>query len=65
MKIVAIKDMSAGNDTIGEVWKETKIFEENRTVLDVMLWVGAHKSVILTIPDNSLSEFHSLEKLVK
>ena len=25
MKVIAIKDMSAGNESVGEMWKETKI----------------------------------------
>ena len=27
MKVVAIKDMSTGNETVGEMWQETKIFD--------------------------------------
>ena len=38
MKIVAIKDMSAGNDSVGEMWKETKIFDENTPVKDIIQW---------------------------
>ena len=52
MKIIAIKDMSAGNDTVGEMWQETKIFTTENKLIDVMRWVGHRKKVVLTIPDN-------------
>jgi hypothetical protein len=51
MKIIAIKDMSAGNAEVGEMWKETKIFEPNATVEEVMDWVGERKNVVLTIAE--------------
>jgi len=35
---VVIKDMSAGNESVGEMWKETKIFDENATLKEVMKW---------------------------
>ncbi len=35
---VVIREMSAGNDTVGEMWKETKIFNGNSTLDDVMNW---------------------------
>lgn len=35
-KIVAIKDMSAGNESVGEMWQETKIFDENDPISKVM-----------------------------
>ena len=49
--IVAIKDMSAGNETIGETWKETKIFRDDSTLKEVMDWVGTKKNVVLTIAE--------------
>ena len=35
---VVIKDMSAGNETIGETWQETKVFKGEHTLPDVMQW---------------------------
>ena len=53
MKIVAIKDMSAGNSTIGEMWQETKVFDHQDRLIDVMAWACTQKKkVTLTIPDN-------------
>jgi hypothetical protein len=52
MKIVAIKDMSAGNEEVGEMWQETKIFDGDTSIKDVMAWVGTRqKRVVLTVPN--------------
>jgi hypothetical protein len=53
MKIVAIKDMAAGNAEVGEMWQETKIFDHEDKLIDVMKWAdGRNKRVTITIPDN-------------
>lgn len=58
MKIIAIKDMSAGNESVGEMWQETKIFNDTDTLFEVMKWVGTHKrKVTLNIPYDDLGEF--------
>lgn len=36
--IVAIVDRSAGNDSVGEMWQETKIFPPSATLLEVAKW---------------------------
>lgn len=63
-KIVAIKEMSAGNDRVGNMWKETKIFDSTTPLNEVMQWVGRHKQVTITIPDDaeSVEEFESEAK---
>lgn len=35
---VIIRDHSAGNDTVGEMWQETKVFDGNATLDEVMAW---------------------------
>lgn len=57
IKIVAIKDMSAGNETVGEMWQETKIFNSDNTLFEVMRWVGTNKKVVLSIPDDDQKKF--------
>jgi hypothetical protein len=57
VRIIAIKDMSAGNESVGDMWKETKIFNENSKLIDVMLWVGTNTNVVLTVPDDDKDEF--------
>jgi len=37
---VIIRDMSAGNAETGEAWQETKIFDENATLKEVMKWAN-------------------------
>ncbi len=58
---VVIRDMSAGNDEVGEAWQETKIFPANATLNEVMEWamgngftrdVASHKRITITRPDN-------------
>jgi len=54
MKIVAIKEMSTGNETVGDMWKETKIFDESSTVKEVIEWATyPRKNVILTVAEES------------
>lgn len=58
MRIIAIKEMSAGNESVGEMWKETRIFSQDDTLLDVMKWVGSRrKNVTLTVPEDDEVDF--------
>lgn len=57
MKIVAIKDMSAGNDTVGEMWQETKIFDGDAPIKDVLQWAGLKRRVTITLPDGEELDF--------
>ena len=50
MKIVAIKEMAAGNESIGEMWQETKIFDAEAPILEVVRW-AAGEAVDGTILD--------------
>ncbi len=53
MKIVAIKNLATGNSTVGAMWQETKVFDHEDRLIDVMEWVGDQTTkVSLTIPDN-------------
>jgi|GEM_PF-4967197 len=51
MRVIAIKNMSAGNAETGEAWQETKIFTGQSKLLEVMQWVGSNKRVVLSVPD--------------
>jgi methanogenic corrinoid protein MtbC1 len=35
---IIIRDMSAGNESVGDMWQETKVFNDNATLDDVMKW---------------------------
>ena len=41
VKIIAMIDRSAGNDTVGDMWTETKSFDETASLLDVYTWVAS------------------------
>lgn len=56
MDVIGIKDMSAGNDTVGDMWKETRVFRGDTPLSEVMKWVGARKNVVLSVPDESWGE---------
>ena len=40
MKIVAVKECSAGNTSVGNEWLETCIFDEDATIKDVLKWAN-------------------------
>ena len=41
MKIIAMIDRSAGNESVGEMWIETKSFDQTASLLDVYGWVAS------------------------
>ena len=59
-KIVVIKDMSAGNESVGEMWQETKIFESDQPISDIIEWAKnfstdepdeyTRKRITITVP---------------
>jgi methanogenic corrinoid protein MtbC1 len=58
-EIVLIKDMSAGNETVGESWQETKIFSVDEPITNLLKWAfpdcdyerKSRKRVTITIPE--------------
>lgn len=62
LKVVAIKDMSDGNESVGEMWKETKIFDGSTPVIEIVEWAkhpnadlskrGIRKNLIITVPQD-------------
>ena len=44
MKIIAILDKSAGNDSVGEMWKETKSFDANEPIIEILNWATLQRS---------------------
>lgn len=59
MRVIAIKKMSAGNDTVGEMWVETEIFDAETTLKEVMLWVGESKDVVLSVPCKDWQDYRN------
>jgi len=42
MKIIAIKERAAGNEYAGSVWFETKTFDGESRLKDIIKWAGEH-----------------------
>lgn len=38
MQFVLIRDESAGNESVGEMWQETKVFDGSTTLEEAMRW---------------------------
>ena len=57
MIAVLIIDMSDGNETVGQMWKETCVFNNDATLDDVLAWVKTkagdprRKHVTITWPE--------------
>jgi len=59
---VIIRDMSAGNERVGDMWQETKVFPKTTTLEEAMKWAMGHydfnqkipsrKRIQITRPDN-------------
>lgn len=45
MKIVALVDRSAGNETVGEMWTETAVFDSGDSIQSVYDWVASRLSL--------------------
>jgi len=45
MKVIAILDRSAGNDSVGEMWKETKSFDGAVRVDFILQWAAERCNV--------------------
>lgn len=43
IQIVAILDKSAGNESVGEMWKETKVFPISTPIIEVFKWANGAK----------------------
>ena len=49
MKLCAMLDFSAGNESVGEMWTETAEFDDTSTLAEVLLWVGQRKGYDLKV----------------
>jgi hypothetical protein len=58
-RVVATKERSAGNDSVGDMWIETKVFNKDDNLEDVISWASdCSGRLILTIDESSaLSNF--------
>lgn len=49
VQVIVIVDCSDGNDSVGDMWKETRIFDEDDTLASVMEWASKKKGQNITI----------------
>ena len=54
MQIIGIIHCSAGNESVGEMWHETKTFEPTEPIQNVIAWLQKTKNYSLV--DNPRSE---------
>lgn len=42
MRVIAILDKSTGNETVGEMWKETRSFDADTPVIEILKWATGY-----------------------
>jgi len=57
VKLVAVLECSAGNESVGNEWVETEMFSHDTTLLEVLKWAEQHSShgngrLMLTTPES-------------
>lgn len=53
-KVIATKEMSAGNESVGDMWIETASFDKNTKVSEIVEWAkNAGGKLIITIDEGS------------
>ena len=57
-RVIAIKERSAGNETVGDMWLETKSFDKETPVSEIIEWSGIHKGKLIITIDESGTEEH-------
>ena len=40
MKVVAMINRSAGNESVGDMWTETKVFDSEEPIINIYKWLG-------------------------
>ena len=40
--VVAIKERSAGNERVGDMWLDTKVFSLETPVIEILAWAGTN-----------------------
>jgi len=44
MKVVAMKERTEGNESVGSMWIEAAIFDPRTPLSEVLMWAGRHPS---------------------
>lgn len=68
MKVVAMKERSEGNESVGNEWIDTAIFDSRTPLCEVLKWAGAltgdmdparagkHGRLMLSVPDELIEK---------
>ena len=58
--IIAIKEMSSGNESVGNMWLETKAFSKDCPIDDIMQWgkdAGGKLIITISEPEKRPAQF--------
>tara|TARA_R110002167_G_scaffold284737_2_gene489849 strand:+ start:2308 stop:2508 length:201 start_codon:yes stop_codon:yes gene_type:complete len=58
-RVIATKEMSAGNESVGTMWLETKSFDKHTSINLIMEWAyNCHGKLIISVDESdAISEF--------
>jgi len=57
-RIIAIKEKSGGNDSVGDMWIDTKSFDKETPISDIIEWAkNCSGKLIITIDQETVPEF--------
>jgi nitrous oxidase accessory protein NosD len=56
-RIIATKEKSAGNESVGSMWSETKSFDRETPISSIIEWAeNADGKLIITIDEDTVEE---------
>lgn len=56
-KIIAVKEKSAGNSEVGDMWIETKTFDRSDPISEIINWArDCSGKLIITIDESTIKE---------
>jgi hypothetical protein len=57
-KIIAIKERSAGNETVGDMWLETASFDITTPIGDILKWSNetTNSKLIITVDQSTIEK---------
>lgn len=43
MRVIVLRDRAEGNESIGEMWTEARVFDASTTLAEVVEWANTYK----------------------
>ena len=60
-RIIALKEKSSGNETVGNMWVETKTFSKNTQISTIIDWAkDCNGKLIITIDETDADDFYQV-----